>query len=329
MQNPIVCLIAYCLLIVAASLLGGWVPIVARLTHKRMQLATSLVAGFMLGIAVLHLLPHAFMSAPIGAVTGWMLAGLLVMFFLERFFTYHHHDVPGGEAADPETGQTPTDHVHDAACDHRHEDTPVYGNKMSWSGAAVGLTLHSLIAGVALGASIAADSGHGSAWPGIAVFLVIVLHKPFDSMTLLTLMTTTGWSKGLRHAVNALCALAVPIGAAAFLFGVHAGDVEHSSTVGAALAFAAGVFLCVSLSDLLPELHFHKHDRAALSATLLLGLALAWGISVLEAGMHDHEDHDEHDEHTSPQRVEPVTPDTGHADHDHGHDHGHDHDHPH
>ena len=52
--------------------------------------------------------------------------------------------------------------------------------------------------------------------------------------------------------------------------------------VGCALAFSAGVFICISLSDLLPELEFHAHDRFKLSLALLLGVAAAWGIGYLE-----------------------------------------------
>jgi zinc and cadmium transporter len=46
------------------------------------------------------------------------------------------------------------------------------------------------------------------------------------------------------------------------------------------------MFLCISLCDLLPELQFHGHDRFKLTMALLLGLALAWGISM----SHTHED---------------------------------------
>ncbi|MCA9118000.1 MAG: hypothetical protein KDA79_23170, partial [Planctomycetaceae bacterium] len=48
--------------------------------------------------------------------------------------------------------------------------------------------------------------------------------------------------------------------------------------VGAALGFSAGVFLCISLGDLLPELELHSHNRLKLSLALLLGVAVAWGV---------------------------------------------------
>ncbi len=52
-------LTVYCLLVLLASLAGGWLLLVIRPTHARLQIATSLVAGLMLGIALLHFLPDA------------------------------------------------------------------------------------------------------------------------------------------------------------------------------------------------------------------------------------------------------------------------------
>jgi zinc and cadmium transporter len=66
--------------------------------------------------------------------------------------------------------------------------------------------------------------------------------------------------------------------------------------VGATLAFSAGVFVCISLSDLLPELEFHAHDRVKLSLALLLGVAAAYGIGYLEP-------EDAHESHAEPASV--------------------------
>jgi len=60
---PSLLLIIYCVLIVSASLLGGWLPFLVQLTHRRMQLLMSFVGGLMLGVALLHLIPHALAEA--------------------------------------------------------------------------------------------------------------------------------------------------------------------------------------------------------------------------------------------------------------------------
>lgn len=308
-MSPAAYLALYCLLIIAASLIGGWVPLHVRLTHKRLQIANSLIGGFMLGVALLHMLPHAMISAnPVPQLMLWMVGGVLTMFLLERFFHFHQHDLPSHP---PSAHEHTAQHSHDQANEHEHdhhgpacehdpqplpiqacdEDTtqaPHYEHKpaLSWSGAAIGLVLHSLIAGVALGASMTADQH--IAWPGLALFLVIVFHKPFDAMTLLALVTTSGWSRKTGHLINTLFALAVPLGAGVFMLGVADEHDAHSMIVGNALAFTAGVFLCIALSDLLPELHFHRHDKATLSIALVAGLAIAWGIAHFEMKHHDH-----------------------------------------
>jgi zinc and cadmium transporter len=73
------------------------------------------------------------------------------------------------------------------------------------------------------------------------------------------------------------------------LFYVLSGGASDAqSGLGETLGFAAGTFLCIATSDLLPELQFHRHDRVKLSAALAAGLALAWSTVFLETGGHDH-----------------------------------------
>ena len=52
-------LVVYCVLILLASVSGGQLPSLVRMTHLRTQVLMSFVGGLMLGIALLHLLPHA------------------------------------------------------------------------------------------------------------------------------------------------------------------------------------------------------------------------------------------------------------------------------
>jgi zinc and cadmium transporter len=83
----------YCALVTLASLTGGWLLILMRPTHTRLQVAISFVSGLMLGIALIHFLPDALeqLKDPDRAV-DWMLGGFMGMFFLQRFFHFHHHD---------------------------------------------------------------------------------------------------------------------------------------------------------------------------------------------------------------------------------------------
>ncbi len=274
----------YSAAIVVASIIGGLLPDWFKMTHRRTEMAVSFVAGTMLGIALLHLLPHALAgsNAPGGLSSAvafrWVLGGFLAMFFIERFFCFHHHDVAAEEESEGEEA-VHTCHEHD----HPHSDhTP----GLAWSGATVGLTLHSLLAGVALAAS-ASHAPNGAWLAGLGTFIAILFHKPFDAMTIAMLMERAGWSPLARCVVNGLFALVVPAGVLLFYAGMAPLGVEGASTmVSAAIAFSAGVFLCVSMSDLLPELHFHHHDRIKLSIALILGLAIADVACRLESHSH-------------------------------------------
>ena len=82
-------LAALCLAVVAASLLGGLLPLATVLTHTRLQLYLSFAAGTMLGAAFFHMMPEAVEQGKVG-VLNWSAAGLLALFFLERFFDRQH-----------------------------------------------------------------------------------------------------------------------------------------------------------------------------------------------------------------------------------------------
>ncbi|MBI3840238.1 MAG: ZIP family metal transporter [Planctomycetia bacterium] len=292
-MHPVVLLVIYCGFSVVASLAGGWVPLVVRLTHRRMQIAISFVAGMMLGIGLLHLLPHSFqVLLSIDATVLWAMAGFLFMFFLERFFHFHHHDVPDDDTL-PGESRPLRQHAHGASDqhhDHSH-DHAVLAKTSSifpWSGAVIGLTLHSLVDGVAMAAAVKAEETNSLAiWAGFGAFLAIALHKPFDSLTIGTLMAAGGRGPSSRHLVNALYSLVTPLGVALF-YVASASLGPRQAGLGQSLGFAAGAFVCIATSDLLPELQFHRHDRSTLSLALLAGIALAWSTVFFEGGGHDH-----------------------------------------
>jgi zinc and cadmium transporter len=132
---------------------------------------------------------------------------------------------------------------------------------------------------------------HGSFLAGFGTFLVIFLHKPFDAMTISMLMGRGGWNLAWRNTVNGLFSLCIPAGVLIFNFGFVTESPNRDTAaaqwyIACALAFSAGTFLCISLSDLLPELQFHSHDRMKLSVALLLGLAVAHFAARMEALAH-------------------------------------------
>src|SRR5262245_24341522 len=292
-----VLLTIYCICVFLASIAGGLLPGIAKLTHRRMQLVMSFVGGLMLGVALLHLLPHALAhTGSIDRVAAWTLGGLLTMFLLIRVFHVHAHE--HGDTSDlVDTHQT----AHDGPCEHHHEHHEHLPGQhpFSWLGLALGLSLHTLIDGVALGAAVMADANgeHGFALFGLGTFLAIALHKPLDALSIASLMAAGGWSQKSIHATNLTFAVMCPLAALGAAWGLTGFQGEQHAAIGSALAFAAGVFLCIALADLLPEVSFHAHDRLPLTVALFLGIALAWSIGIFEP-QHAH-DHDHHEHATS------------------------------
>lgn len=265
----------YCVLVALASLLGGWILLVIHLTHLRLQLASSLVAGLMLAMALLHFIPHAAEhSHSVEQTMLWVLGGFLAMFLLQRFFPHHHHDVPDG---DPEC----CGHPRPAAVAGTLAERSAH--RLSWIGTTVGMTLHSLVGGMALASAVDAGAGRAG-WIGLGTALVIILHKPFDALAVTTVMTSSGTSRRSRHLINTLFAFVTPLGAVLFHTGVCLFAAGNPVVPGAALAFCAGTFLCIAGSGLLPEMQFHSHDRMKLSLALLAGIAVAILVGLLNHG---------------------------------------------
>jgi zinc and cadmium transporter len=281
--SPTLLLFVYCFAIAAFSLLGGLLPNWVRMTHTRTQVVMSFVSGFMLSVAFFHLLPHSVALAPApGAMefsVWWLMTGLIAILLLLRLFHFHQHDFS---------------HEEDGHHDHHHPGENAADHTMSWVGIAVGLGLHTLIDGVALGAVMlgATAVASGGSLLGLGVFLAILLHKPLDAMSISTIMAVGGWSKRARHITNVLFALMCPLGALLFYFGINLLGDGNSQVVAAALAVSAGAFICIALSDLLPEVHFHSHDRLILTVAFLLGILLAYAVSGVDAaGAHQGAHH--------------------------------------
>ncbi|MEC9092176.1 MAG: ZIP family metal transporter [Planctomycetota bacterium] len=266
-MSPFIVLCIYSILIAAVSLLGGWIPSVIRITHVRMQIMMSLVSGLMLGVALLHLLPHSLeMLGNVQLVGGGMLAGILVMFFLMRLFHVHHH----------------SEESQDHHRDHEQCDGDQHQHECSCYGLFFGMAVHTILDGFALASSAAIESreSEGISLIAFGTFLAVLLHKPLDALSITSLMQRSGVSKQYQLLANLSFALACPLGVFLFWIGAFNWFAETHLVIGLTLAFSTGFFLCIALADLLPEVHFHSHDRGKLSMSLVVGILLAFLIEL-------------------------------------------------
>ena len=265
-MNPALIIAVYSVAGVASSLFGGWLPTMFRLTHVGMQVVLSFVGGTMLGVGLLHMLPHSVgETGSLDTSLVWLLVGLIGMFLLIRTFHFHEHgpalvdeaevaDASADPAQTPRTSpdQSPAQghagshshtndhshtHSHDHAHDHAHEhhahehhssQHPL--SSVSWLGVACGLSLHAFLDGVALAAGVISDVSHRGqvGFAGFGVFLAIVLHKPLDALSITTLMQSRGSTRRAQQAVNAGFAMMCPAGALLFAYWVQdLGPSQH------------------------------------------------------------------------------------------------------
>ena len=288
----------YSVSLLLISLVGSRIPERFEMTHTRAQLAMSLVSGLMLGIAMFHLLPHAVLTLGVedglNTVMAWVAVGLVTMLLLLRLFHFHQPDFP---AVTEHVQASDDGHSHnhkqqsnalDTSHLHCESHAPYVDRVVNWRGVLVGLSFHTLVDGVALGAALlGAPHGHGEELLGFGVFLAILLHKPLDAMSISALMRSGGASLFSQRVANVVFALLCPLSAVGFFLYASGDGSAATLTIAAALAFSAGAFICIALSDLLPEVQFHSHDRGKLTAVFLLGIVLSF-LLANASSEHDH-----------------------------------------
>ena len=268
----------YFVVITGVSLLGGKLSLVISMTHTQMQVLMSFISGFIIGIAIHHLLLHSieYISGPesVETAVSWMLLGIIAIVLLLRTFHFHQHE-PMDEVSQPSS----------RGCDSSHESGGV--KTTSLLSIIVGLSLHSVMDGVALGSSIHVDmdlsqSGGHLVLGSLGVLLAIVLHKPLDAYSIIGMMGNSGYSQRACKMVNLLFAILCPLMMVATFGGITLLDAwNHREFIGCLLAFASGTFLCIALSDLLPEIQFHRHDRVKLTLAFLIGICLSYFLHFL------------------------------------------------
>jgi zinc and cadmium transporter len=243
-MSPVVAAVAAYSFVILLGALAGTLGVV--FTRRPTQLVSFLAfaAGVMLGAAFFHMLPEAFHGGGYRSFT-LVPAGFVFLLVLERFVMTH-------------TCEEPLD-----CKEHMH-----HGLGLT---AFIGLSVHTLVDGIALGSAVREGVG-------MMAFLAIVAHKVPSSLSLASILKAEGRSTGTLLAYALFYGLMVPVGAALYLMFDAVLSFEKFSPW--ALAFSAGTFLYIAVSDLLPHVNRHGKDRRGsnllvLGAGLLLMLALA------------------------------------------------------
>ena len=211
----------------------------------------SFAVGALFGNTFFILIPESFALIENRQTIGLLIvSGLVVMFILEKFIHWHHcHNVS-----------------------HEHDAAPLgYISLVTDS-------LHNFTDGVLIAAAWMA-----SPEVGIATTLAVVVHEIPQEISDFGVLLHAGFSKRKALFLNFIAACTAILGA---IITVLLGSVAEQIIVFI-LPFAAGGFIYLAGSDLIPELHRESSVRKSLIqlTAILAGLVLMFYISL----HHDHQ----------------------------------------
>ena len=231
-RKRMVSLTFYLPTVIFISLVGGFLPLLRELSQKALALLLSFSAGVLLGAVFFHMLPET--GRVLYDDMGWpILTGFLLIFVMERFVFVH-------------------------ACEERDCDIHQMGIP-----AFLGISLHSFLDGIALGAGLILPQ------LGPVVLLAVIVHKMPDSMSISSILLAAGWNRRKVAILN----LTTPIGALlAFLFFRSLAP----ENVAFAIGISAGTFLAIATADILPQVHRIEQRNPTTLLFLLAGLSVSW-----------------------------------------------------
>ncbi len=197
----------------------------------------SYAVGTLLGAALLSLLPEALLTLPPSRAFATLLGGILTFFTLEKLVLWRHcHD--------------------DHECDVHQSTTAMV---------LIGDAVHTFVDGAVIAAAALV-----SLPLGLTTALAITAHEIPQQAGDVAILLAAGQSRGRAWTLTAVAASGGVLGALAMLlFGEHLPGI-----LPYALSFAAGNFLYVSMSDLIPHLHRGGIDSNAFRQVLLIGLGI-------------------------------------------------------
>lgn len=269
------------------SLLGG-VLLVGnkKLRDTAIRLGLPFGAGALLAAAFLGLLPEAAEGSDIHVIAMYALGGFLGFFILERLLGWFHHH------------------------ESHHHDT-IHGKRNAthqWL-VIVGDTLHNAIDGVAIGAAFLINPA-----AGIGTALAVAAHEIPQEIGDFSILLGKGMRARNVILVNLVSALAtVATALATYLLGD-----SLNFNPAFLIAIAAGFFIYIAASDIIPDIHEKPRREGNIQALMLLIGVIVIGC-IISLTPHGHYHEDVHDSDTHGSHLHEDHHDHEHDDHDEDH----------
>jgi len=210
---------------------------------RRLLMAlVGFASGTLLGGAFLHLLPEALKETDtIATPFYYVILGIVSFFALEKFLYWRH--------------------CHEEECPVH---TFVYLNL-------IGDGIHNFIDGMIIAATYIISFKSGNYQLGFATTLAVVFHEIPQEIGDFGVLIYGGFSKRKALTYNFISALTAILGAVTTYYLAYLQSIE-----ALLVPFAAGGFIYIAATDLMPELH--KKSQANASLIQLLAIVLGIGL---------------------------------------------------
>lgn len=271
--------------IIAAALLGGLLSVSMaallawRVQPKLIPVFVSFAVGALLGVVFLDLIPHIFESSKsYSASAGWILAGILGFFVMEKLVLWRHsHDHGAALNLTVASGQQKT-HAADHGHGHQHSKGEHGGHASAWM-VIIGDGFHNFTDGLAIAAAFVADVRLG-----ILTSIAIIAHELPQELGNFLVLVHSGFSKRRALVWNLLSSLATLVGAVLAYFLLQAME----SYANIFLCLAASSMIYVAIADLIPGLHRRTSLRDSLAQFSLIGLGILsiWSVHLVVGHSH-------------------------------------------
>lgn len=200
----------------ALALVGSIALVLSESTLQKVLLPlVAFAAGSMIGGALFHMLPAALVSLSPQSAFAWVAAGFALFFALEQFLHWHH--------------------CHRASADCRKPLTYLV---------LVGDGVHNFLGGLAIAGVFMVDVRLG-----IAAWLAAAAHEVPQELGDFAVLVHGGWGKRRALIYNVLSGSAFLVG------GLVAYATAQRFDVTWLVPLAAGNFLYIGASDLIPEVN--------------------------------------------------------------------------
>ena len=240
-----------------------------RLQPRLIPLFVSYAVGALLGVVFLDLLPHIFeQTTRYHVAAGWLLAGILAFFVLEKLVLWRHtHDHAGAAEAAIAASH---DHSHTG---HSHGANVTGRTTSAWM-IIIGDGFHNFTDGLAIAAAFMADVKLG-----VVTAIAIIAHELPQELGDFLVLIHSGFSRGKALFWNVMSSFATLVGA--LLAYVMLSSLAEYSIMF--LCFAASSMIYVAIADLIPGLHKRSSLADSAQQILLIGAGVGsiWVVRLL------------------------------------------------